>query len=175
LSTESTTTHQETARAAQAFADYVAMGPTRSLEALAERYRTASKTIPTKRIATLKDWSVKYRWQARIAEAISAETEHKLHLASELDADTFLKTSLLMNSTIDRVIAQEILIDPVESIKIRETVRRPQAKGATSVNVHLDVQISQLIEQIAQEDGLNDVERRQLEADVQKYLAVKPA
>lgn len=46
-------------------------------------------------------------------------------------------------------------------------------KGATSINVSLDVTFSQVLDRIAEEDGLTDVERRELEADVREYLAAK--
>jgi hypothetical protein len=56
---------KETARAKQAWADYLAL-PNRSLETLLERYRTATKP-PTRRLKTLADWSRFLGWQARLS------------------------------------------------------------------------------------------------------------
>ena len=61
---------RETLRAKHALADYLAMGPGRSLERLWEQYRvqSASKTCPTNRLNTLKEWSAAWHWQGRAAE-----------------------------------------------------------------------------------------------------------
>lgn len=67
----------------RALLDYAHMGPGRSLAKLASVYLNEAKTRPpTTRVATLKDWSAKYAWQARIAaweqiERISLESEWK--------------------------------------------------------------------------------------------------
>jgi len=57
---------EESPKAAQAWADYVALGADRSLPKLIGRYRTASETSPTTRLATLKQWSAEYHWQSRL-------------------------------------------------------------------------------------------------------------
>src|SRR5258707_2612204 len=62
----------ETPRARQAWADYVALGPGRSLDQLAERYQTATGSAPTRRIGTLKRWSGVFDWQDRL-QAIANE------------------------------------------------------------------------------------------------------
>ncbi len=62
----------ETPRARQAWADYVALGPGRSLDQLAERYQTATGSTPTRRIGTLKRWSGVFNWQERL-QAIANE------------------------------------------------------------------------------------------------------
>lgn len=58
---------RETPRARQAWADYLALGPGRSLEALLRRYQSAT-AAPTHRIASLKEWSTRFGWQARLQE-----------------------------------------------------------------------------------------------------------
>lgn len=68
----------ETPRAKAAWADYVAMGPGRSLESLVRRYQSASGSVPTKRLMTLCEWSRTFGWQSRlgtIADAASKEIE----------------------------------------------------------------------------------------------------
>lgn len=63
---------QETQRAKTAYAEYLAMGPGRSLEKLLAEYQERKRTgkgasVPTTRYATLADWSRKHGWQARVA------------------------------------------------------------------------------------------------------------
>lgn len=155
----------ETPRAAEAFSDYVGLGSARSLEALVSVYRTYTKPAPTKHLRTLKDWSAKFRWQARIVEAATAETDRKLHRAAEMDAETFFKSSEKLHNAIEQA------SDPRDIISIRESVRKPVAKGATHVNVSLDIQIAQVLDQIAEVDGLTPDERREFEAEVKEYLS----
>lgn len=63
---------KESTKAYAAFLDYAAMGPTRSLRDLAERYRErASSGIPaemppTRKVNTLFTWSTVHRWQERV-------------------------------------------------------------------------------------------------------------
>lgn len=64
---------QETQRAKTAFAEYLAMGPGRSLEKLLAEYKRRSQTggkalVPTLRLPTLAEWSKQFSWQARVAE-----------------------------------------------------------------------------------------------------------
>jgi hypothetical protein len=80
------TAPKETAKAAQAFADYVAMGPERSLRKLVEKYHR-----PKSYLAQLNVWSTEYEWQARlkemaeqqIAEAAGLRTETYVAIARE--------------------------------------------------------------------------------------------
>lgn len=163
---------RETPEAAQAFADYVAMLPgERSLEALAKRYQSDTKPVPTKRLSTIKTWSTKHRWQARIVEATTALTEERLRQAAEEDAESFRKFSRLISLTADMAMQGKIILLPQDLVKLRESVRKPQAKGATNVSVQLDISLTQAIERIAEEDGLTSEERKQFEADVQELLA----
>lgn len=60
------------ARADAALQDYLLMGAGRSLAKLCERYQSAPKTgpaqPPTRRLASLKQWSTEFNWQERAAE-----------------------------------------------------------------------------------------------------------
>jgi hypothetical protein len=62
----------ETAKAHAAFVDYVLMGPGRSLRKLYARYRDrteigpGTEKPPTRRLATLSEWSAKHQWQDRL-------------------------------------------------------------------------------------------------------------
>jgi hypothetical protein len=58
-------------RQQRAFAVYLALGPDRSLAALAAALRADPGRAGLRRgpaLSTIEDWSVKYRWQERIAE-----------------------------------------------------------------------------------------------------------
>ena len=66
----------ETAKAREAFEDYVMLGPDRSLVKLSARYRQRSGkglAVPTRRTPTLELWSVKYDWQAKVLARVEAD------------------------------------------------------------------------------------------------------
>ncbi len=152
---------RETPKAAQAFADYVAMGSSRSLRKLADRlvqqnvYKTSTAAM-----RSLAMWSSHYDWQDRLANAATERSDAMLKEAAELDADTFVKTSKKLNAEVENS------LEPETIIKIRESVRKPAPKGTTSVdvNVSVDVAYRQTAERIARERGLN-VEDVLAEAD----------
>lgn len=77
----------ETSRAKQAWADYVTLGPGRSLEKLAALYQSSPKPTP---LRTLKGWSSAFGWQARLIEianreAIAAEEREAAYRRSILE------------------------------------------------------------------------------------------
>jgi hypothetical protein len=151
--------------AAQAFQDFVALGPSRSLRKLHEIYCQQSDIKPpTKRFRTLAEWSTVFGWQDQIVNAATAISERMLNEAAELDADTFLKTSKGLNSRVDETSAKNMDIRDV--IQIRESVRKPAPKGSASVDVsvNVNVQVRQALERIARERGLS-VEDVLVEAD----------
>jgi len=63
---------RETPRAGRAWADYLALGPGRSLLKLQVSYRTASSP-PTRRLKTIADWSRVFGWQGRLQALASQE------------------------------------------------------------------------------------------------------
>lgn len=140
-------------RAENAFLDYVNMGPSRSLELLAGSYQSRTESVPTKQVSTLKAWSTRYHWQARIANAASERSDAILREAAELDADTFVKTSQKLNKEIAHALETDVVI------KIRESVRKAVPKGGTSVsvgvNVTLTIEQRQMVERIAASRGLD--------------------
>jgi hypothetical protein len=151
---------RETGSAAEAIDDYVDLGPGRSLRILHERYLSDPDAAPTRRLKTLKDWSVKYNWQARIRDAATARSTEKLEQAADLDADTFLKSSVILNNSLDTQSPPEV--DDV--VRIRESVRKQALKGGASVSV----EVRHLAEQLAKEMGLD---AEQLIADAEKIAA----
>lgn len=58
----------ESPRARQAWADYLALGPGRSLEHLAREYQSRTESVPTRQLSRIKRWSVDFGWQARLTE-----------------------------------------------------------------------------------------------------------
>jgi hypothetical protein len=72
----------ETIKAHNAFMDYFLMGGGRSFSKLFQQWERIStvpeaypKPPPTKRFQTLKDWSSKFHWQARIARQTEIDNE----------------------------------------------------------------------------------------------------
>lgn len=66
----------ETTRALQAFEDFWELGDRRSLAKLLDKYRREAKAgldVPTKRMATLGQWSTDHNWQARAKERTAQE------------------------------------------------------------------------------------------------------
>ncbi len=159
----------ETAKAAQAFADYVDLGPDRSIRNLHAEYlkrsQSGTKPLPTQRLGTLKEWSSRFGWQDRITEAINQCSRQKLEAAAELDADTFLLTSRLLNERIHLATP----LDAEAVIKMRETVRKPTPKGSTSVSVNLEIR--QMVDRFAEEDGLTEGEKQELIEAIERHLA----
>jgi hypothetical protein len=62
-------------KAATAFADYLLLGPDRSLEKLFRLYRTRPEGGPTRQLSKLKEWSSEYGWQERIKLIAAAQVE----------------------------------------------------------------------------------------------------
>ncbi len=128
---------KETPRAAQAFQDYVAIGPARSLSRLIELYhdthQSATKPPPTKRLDTLKEWSTKYGWQDRIAQAVTERGMQLLAQAAELDVETFLATSREYHR---RLTALDIETMPLPHLHdVRSQVRRKDPTDGQTINV----------------------------------------
>jgi hypothetical protein len=69
---------RETPRAKQAWADYLAAGPGRSLDKLLANYQSRTGSVPTRQLSRLKRWSADYQWQLRlqqIADQAAAEAQ----------------------------------------------------------------------------------------------------
>lgn len=155
-----------TAKAAEAFAMYVAMGPGRSLTNLAhiltEQNRYKTRTTARNAVAT---WSARYRWQERIASAVTAQGEELLAQITEFDIHALRISSELLYRQI--LTLQPSDVD--EIIKIRQMVRRPEPRGGSeSVNVNLAVTLRTIVEQVAAEEGLDP---EQVLAQAEKILA----
>ncbi len=146
---------RESGDAALAFADFVDLGPgTRSVRALHAEYlrrqRSGDKP-PTVRLRTIAGWSSTFHWQQRVRDAANERSRQKLEEAEELDADTFLTSSRLINERMHDATSENT--DVV--IKMRESVRKPLPKGGASVNVNVSVEVRHLAEQMAKSLGIS--------------------
>lgn len=157
----------ETAPAAEAFRDYVALGPKRSLRLLAkiyaerERYKTATTAF-----SVLSRWSALFRWQERLAAATSAHIDAILAEAGEVDAKTFLRTSELLAERV----AMSQPLDADFLVKVRESVRKPAPRGAGGVDVTVKVTLAlqELAERAAAEEGFDPAD---VIAEAEAFLA----
>lgn len=156
---------QESAEAAEAFAAYVALGPGRSLRALAESYvsRGIHKSSSGS-LRTLGSWSAKFGWQERLRQAATERAERLLEEAAEIDAGTFLGTS----RELARLVGAGGM-EPEQVVKVRESVRRKPVPGAAvQVNVSVDVELRQLAERAAEASGLDP---QQVIAEAERIFA----
>lgn len=158
---EQSATPEMTPRAAEAFDLYVAMGPRRSLRALA-RELVQQNLYKTTTVAfrQLGEWSSKYGWSDRIASAATAIAESRLEQAAELDADTFFKTSELLAEAIEDDVTT---LDEV--LTIRASVRKPVAKAPT-----LNINVNLIVKELAEKYGLTEQERAELFEEMQEDL-----
>lgn len=166
MAEQATSAPTETAKAASAFAAYIRMGPGRSLRALAHalveqnQYKTSTTAL-----GILNNWSTKYRWQERIAAAVTEKSERMLAQASEIDAATFLRSSELLHERLGLTLA----LDTDHVVKVRESVRKPAPKGgAAGVNVQVSVVLRNLAERAAAQYGLDP---GQVVAEAERILA----
>jgi hypothetical protein len=137
-------------RAAAAFVDFVALGDDRTLPKLAEMYRNSTKPVPTRQLSRLKIWSSKYNWIPRIEQFEDELAEAELRKSARLDADTFHRSSRLLNERMHYAHPGDTEV----VIKMRESVRKPAPKSGTSVNVNVSVEVQQLAEQLAAKIGV---------------------
>ena len=79
----------------EAFAAYMALGPSRSLSRLLESYRAQTDIVPPA-ISTLKLWSARDAWQARAREYDGAVQGETNKLAIEREAEQRVEVSLVV-------------------------------------------------------------------------------
>lgn len=144
----------ETAKAAQAFADYVALGPTRSLAKLARNYGKRSGYV-----RQLETWSAHHNWQQRLAQAITDRTLSLLAEAAELDAETYLAASREYRRRTDTGMVDAMRLDDLHPIRDRVKPSSPRGSLVT-VNVTILDEAERLAAElgIAAADLLNEAE-----------------
>ncbi len=82
----------------EAFAAYMALGPSRSLTRLLDRYRSETVVVPPAS-STLKRWSSRDEWQARAREHDSAVQGEASKRAIEREADQRVEVSQVVEDT----------------------------------------------------------------------------
>ena len=118
---------QETQRAKTAYAEYLAMGPGRSLEKLLAEYQERKRTgkgasVPTTRYATLADWSRKHGWQARVA-AFEGKQNEALVARSMDDIEKARQDSLRLVQAAKFRVAQAIMPLPRNGVLALEALQ----------------------------------------------------
>lgn len=106
---------RETNKARQAFEDYYALGPGRSLRKLVQRYnKDGTENPPTKHLNTLAKWSKAHNWQERVKgrdeEIARAHLEHLKETATETGYALFYKRIGDLNE-IAELLRQEIFTE----------------------------------------------------------------
>jgi hypothetical protein len=147
---------RESHAAVQAFQDYLAMPPAeRSLERLSHRYRTAAEAAPTKRLGTLKSWSVNFAWQTRIAGLAAQERESAEARVLE-ERNEVLGTGLALAYERVRVLK---LLAGREAVIVRRTLARiaadPEGQRGRLLSRYqiMKVSLDHSLKAIAEETG----------------------
>jgi hypothetical protein len=118
-----------TARAAEAFALYEAMGPARSIEKLADAEAALNVT-------QLKRWSKSYGWQERLRRIATANVER----ANEIRLGIWLRTVGVYDIKTQDGEIEKLSLGEVHSIhdRVRPTEIGTIAAGGSSVVVVID-------------------------------------
>jgi len=90
------------------------------------RYKTATTAL-----GQIGRFASRDTWQERKEQALDEEAEAKLKEASSIDADSFLRSSRVLNERLKYATREHADV----IVKIRESVRRPVAKTVADVNV----------------------------------------
>lgn len=139
---------RETPDARQAFNDYLAMGPDRSLEKLVAVYQSDTENAPTTRLRTLKAWSAAHQWQTHLADIADAE---RLAIVARGIADKQNRVDAL-NDRWERM--KQVIAERAESREYADA-----AGGETGLLVKTYKQVgsgenAQLVEEYAVDTGL---------------------
>lgn len=124
---------KETAKAAQAFADYVNLGPTRSLRKLHVLYcQQGANGAPTKRFETLAEWSTENNWQDRLKQIAA----HQLESASELKTTTYINILGEYHRRVsDEPRRQVMELNALHGIYDRVKPETPQTSGGSGPSI----------------------------------------
>lgn len=154
---------QESRRAREAYADYLAMGEARSLDKLHALYRTRTEPgPPTAHLSTLKHWSTTFGWQARLqaiadqaaAEAVAAITARRRAILEDGLALDFERVDVLKRVAtrlLDEIENQgRLWVQDVKAIGSGETAERVDIERFNAAEVE---QLRGLLDDIAKEKG----------------------
>lgn len=125
---ELATLPKESAKAAAAFADYVNLGPGRSLRKLVEYYNR-----PSTYLRQLAVWSTEYHWQERLAEMSLSRAEE----ANEYRADTWVAIAGEYHRRVvdDPAMRKTMKLESLNSIWDRVKPEQPTASGNSGPTV----------------------------------------
>lgn len=127
---------RETEAAAIAFADYLALGATRSLESLAVRYESAD-SAPTRSLHTLKRWSEEHDWQARVDKHVAETNAAVLKRMQSDEAGLRVRRLRLVSKAIESIKAQVDRGTPVDPKELRGLIDTEfKLIGAPLADVH---------------------------------------
>lgn len=90
------------------------------------RYKTATTAL-----GQIGRFASRDKWQERKEQALDEEAEAKLKEAATIDADSFLRSSKVINERLKMATREHADV----IVKMRESVRRPTTKTTTDVNV----------------------------------------
>jgi hypothetical protein len=125
--TDVATLPKESAKAYQAFVDYVNLGPQRSLRKLVERYNK-----PPTYLRQLAVWSTEYGWQDRI-KAMAAE---QLTSATELKTTTYVNILGEYHRRISDEPRRQIMeLNALHGIYDRVKPETPQSSGGDGPHI----------------------------------------
>jgi hypothetical protein len=125
--TDVATLPKESAKAYQAFVDYVNLGPTRSLRKLVEFYNR-----PKSYLAQLAVWSDEYNWQERLKQ-LAAE---QLTSATELKTTTYVNILGEYHRRISDEPRRQIMeLNALHGIYDRVKPETPQASGGDGPHI----------------------------------------
>ena len=94
------------------------------------RYKTALTALGMIGRAASRD-----KWQERKTHALDEAAEAKLKEAATIDADTFIRSSRILNDRMKYATREHA--DAI--VKMRESVRKPAPKTATTLNVTISI------------------------------------
>lgn len=150
----------ETGRAYAAFVDYVRLGEGRSLRRLLaayvhgekrvqSEYKASTEKPPTRRFATLAEWSVKHAWQERLAAYQAERARHEQAVWEERrravrEADWAL--GLRLRQLVERMLTDADLDAEalLKALKLASELQRLAAEMAPPRQTH-DVRVTQAV------------------------------
>jgi hypothetical protein len=130
--TDVATLPKESAKAYQAFVDYVNLGPKRSLEKLQAQYQTRPEGGPTRQLSKLKEWSAEYDWQERLKHLASSQLEE----ATNLKTDTYVMIAGEYHRRVsDEPMRKSMQLSALHGIWDRVKPETPQSSGGDGPHI----------------------------------------
>lgn len=122
---------RETARAVNAFADYVALGPGRSIRKLHDAYVIAAGDgKPAENVRQLERWSADHNWQGRLA-AMEAD---RLAAGQEIRTALYLRALTEYDRRTDGTLIEAAPLDAIHAIYDRV---RPTERSGADIAINL--------------------------------------